>query len=212
MAVAQPARSWLATFAFSTTLALSSPCVTCLPPPEMLSEHHPLTRHHLLPPATLATSGDCCYCRSGCGAFNGHRPSPFAHDRMDGKQVQSRRKESDILGSRAFAIHEADVAREPESLWRKARLEPFTSLINRSDVGHLVAHASARDRIWALRKDPRIAALLAAERFDYQKKVSKDRPMQAVDLYLIHALGVTGGNRFIEAVTNRPSPVQSCCW
>jgi hypothetical protein len=39
----------------------------------------------------------------------------------------------------------------------------------------------------------------------YQKGLSKDRPLQTVDLYLIHALGVTGANRFIEAVTKRPS-------
>ena len=59
--------------------------------------------------------------------------------------------------------------------------------------------------MWALRNDPRISTLLAAEQLNYQKQLSKDRPLQVVDLYLIHALGVTGGNRFIEAVTNRPS-------
>jgi hypothetical protein len=47
--------------------------------------------------------------------------------------------------------------------------------------------------------------LLAAERLDYQRELANDHVLQVVNLYLIHALGVTGANRFIEAVTNRPS-------
>jgi hypothetical protein len=81
----------------------------------------------------------------------------------------------------------------------------LANLVDRSDVGYLVVSTSARNRIWALRHDPRIATLLAAERLDYQKELSKDRPLQVVDMYLIHALGITGANRFIEAVTKRPS-------
>ena len=81
----------------------------------------------------------------------------------------------------------------------------LASLIHRSEIGHLVAHTPASDGIWALRKEPRIAALLAAERLGYQKALSKARALQVVDLYLIHALGVTGANRFIGALTNRPS-------
>jgi hypothetical protein len=81
----------------------------------------------------------------------------------------------------------------------------LANLVHRSDVGLLIVSTLAGNRVWALRNDPRIATLLAAERLDHQKELSKDRALQAVDLYLIHALGVTGANRFIEAVAKRPS-------
>jgi hypothetical protein len=87
----------------------------------------------------------------------------------------------------------------------KHGLSHLVGLIHRSGTGHLVAHVPAKHRLWSLRNDPRTATLLAAERLDYQRVLSKDRALQIVDLYLIHALGITGANRFVEAVTERPS-------
>lgn len=83
----------------------------------------------------------------------------------------------------------------------------FADLIHRSDAGYLIVDGSAKDVIWKLRNEPRIATLLAAERLYDQKEhwQNSDRPLQLVDLYLVHALGVAGANRFSEAVTYRPS-------
>ena len=85
MAVPQRARSWLAIFAFSATLALSSSCETYSAAARnvkrtALTDVTPSLAEQPSPPPKI-----CRYCRSGRGAFNGHRPSPFAHDRMDGK-------------------------------------------------------------------------------------------------------------------------------
>jgi hypothetical protein len=83
----------------------------------------------------------------------------------------------------------------------------FAGLVHRSDAGHLVIQTSSGDQIWKLRNETRIATLLAAERLRYQRELrqNSDRPLQLTDLYLVHALGVTGANRLLEAVTNSPS-------
>jgi hypothetical protein len=88
----------------------------------------------------------------------------------------------------------------------KHGLSSLAGLISRTDNGRLIVRASGR-RILALRSDPRIAVLLAAERMDYQKEIWSDsgRLPRPTDLYLMHALGVTGTTRFLEAVAARPS-------
>ncbi len=205
MAVPQPARWWLATFVFFAALVLSNPCTihsaaarnvkrtssTDLtpslaarpaPPPEtVVAAVRDAERSTGIDPALLLTIAAT--------------ESRF--------QANAKNRTSSALGLLQFT--KQTWLENLKKFGGKHGLSHLASLIHRSDIGYLVVHGPARDRISALRNDPRIATLLAAERLDYQKEQSKDRHLQFVDFYLIHALGAAGANRFIEAVSNRPS-------
>lgn len=69
------------------------------------------------------------------------------------------------------------------------------------------ADAAQRDEILALRKDPEIAAALAAE-FAADNRQSLEqalgRPVDDTELYLAHFLGAGGATSFIKAMENDP--------
>jgi Transglycosylase SLT domain len=192
MAVSQRERLWLAIFAFSAMLVLSSCCETNsaaarssrkqpIDVTPSLAEVLDAERLTGIDPALLLTIA-------------------WTESRF---QADAKNRTSSAVGLLQFTNQ--TWLENIKTFGGKHGFNHWANLVHRTDVGHLVVSNSARDRVWALRNDPRIATLLAAERFDYQKELSKERALQVVDLYLIHALGVTGANRFIEAVTKRPS-------
>jgi hypothetical protein len=205
MAVAQRARSWLVTLAFSTTLALSSPCITNSAVARDFKRTQPtdvtpsLADQPTSPPEIVVNAV------LNAGRSTGIDPALLLTIAWteSGFRTEAKNQTSSAAGLLQFT--KQTWLENMKTFGRKHGLSHLAGLIHRSGVGHLVVRASARDRIWTLRNDPRIATLLAAERLDYQRELSKGHVLQVVDLYLIHALGVTGANRFIEAVTNRPS-------
>lgn len=65
---------------------------------------------------------------------------------------------------------------------------------------------SAR-RILQLREDPRLSAVLAAERLKHARpslETTLGRPARPADLYLVHLLGPTGARRFLAALRETP--------
>ena len=205
MTVPQRARSWLAAFAFSATLALSSPgaiysaaarnvkrAALTDPTPSLAEQPSP-------PPVTVITAV------LDAGHSTGIDPALLLTIASTESRFRADAKNKTSSAAGLLQFTKQTWLENMKKFGGKHGLSRFADQIRRSSVGHLVVHAPARDRIWALRNDPHIATLLAADRLDYQKGQSKDRQPQVVDLYVIHALGVTGANRFIEAVTNRPS-------
>jgi hypothetical protein len=64
------------------------------------------------------------------------------------------------------------------------------------------------DQVLALRDNPRISAVLAAERLaaaQRQLEGSLGRELGATDLYLVHLLGHAGAQRYLRALTERPA-------
>jgi hypothetical protein len=205
MAAAQHARSSLATFALSMTLALSSACITYSAAARDLKRTQPtdatpsLADQPSQPPKMIVDAVlDAAH-------STGIDPALLLTIAWTESRFRAKAKNRTTSAAGLLQFTKQTWLETMKAFGEKHGLSHLTDLIHRSDLGHLVVHASAGNRIWALRNNPRIATLLAAERLDYQKEMSKDRPLQLVDLYLIHAMGVTGGNRFIEAVTDRPS-------
>ncbi|WP_207538873.1 transglycosylase SLT domain-containing protein [Sabulicella rubraurantiaca] len=61
--------------------------------------------------------------------------------------------------------------------------------------------------ILRLREDPRLSALLAAERLRAARPRLEEalgRSVEPADLYLVHLLGVTGARRFLAAIRTNP--------
>ena len=205
MAVPQRARSWLATFAFSATLVLSSCCVTYSAAARDVkrtpsTDVTPSLAEQPSPPPEIVVTAVLDAERS-----TGIDPALLLTIAWTESRFRADAKNQTSSAAGLLQFTKQTWLENMKTFGGKHGFSHLANLIHRSDVGHLVVRTSARNRIWALRNEPRIATLLAAERFDYQKELSKDRPLQVVDLYLIHALGVTGASRFIEAVANRPS-------
>jgi hypothetical protein len=62
--------------------------------------------------------------------------------------------------------------------------------------------------VLALRDDPRLSALLAAERIIQARaglEQALGRPAEAADLYAVHLLGSAGARRFLDALHRTPS-------
>jgi hypothetical protein len=204
MTVPQRARSWLVVGAFSTTLALSSPgtiysaaarnvkrAALTDPTPSLAEQPSP-------PPVTVVTAV------LDAGHSTGIDPALLLTIASTESRFRADAKNKASSAAGLLQFTKQTWLENMKTFGGKHGLSRLADQIHRSSVGHLVVDAPAGDRIWALRNDPRIATLLAADRLDYQQEQSKDRHPQIVDLYLIHALGVTGASRFIEAVTNRP--------
>ena len=91
----------------------------------------------------------------------------------------------------------------------------------RHGVGHLSRHlvrgedgriTAARphviEQVLKLRDNPRLATALAAERLAHAQRtleVRLGRPANATDLYLVHLLGQTGGERLLRIHAERPA-------
>ena len=205
MAFPQRARSWSATFAFAATLALSSPCVTYTAAARdvkrtRLTDVTPSLADQPAQPPEIVVNAVLNAWRS-----TGIDPALLLTIAWTESRFRTEAKNQTSSAAGLLQFTKQTWLENIKTFGRKHGLSYLAGMIHQSSVGHLVMRAPARNRIWALRNDPRIATLLAAERLDYQKELSKDRPLQVVDLYLIHALGATGANRFIEAVANRPS-------
>ena len=205
MAVPQRARSWLAISVFSATLALSSPWtihsavarnIKRTPSTDLTPS---LAEQPARPPQTVVAAV------LDAGRSTGIDPALLLTIAATESRFRTDAKNQTSSASGLLQFTKQTWLENMKKFGGKYGLSRFADLIHRSGTGHLVVRASAKGRIWALRNDPRIATLLAAERLDYQKEQSKDRPLQVMDFYLIHALGVAGANRFIEAVTDRPS-------
>jgi hypothetical protein len=204
MAVPQRVRSWLVVVPFSAMFALSSPVAIYSAAARnvkwaALTDPTPsLTEQPSPPPVTVINAVlDAEHSTGIDPALLLTIASTESRFRADAKN-----KTSSAAGLLQFT--KQTWLENMKTFGGKHGLSDLADQIHRSSVGHLVVHAPARDRIWALRNDQRIATLLAADRLNYQQEQSKDRHPQIVDLYLIHAWGVTGASRFIEAVTNRP--------
>jgi hypothetical protein len=205
MAVPQRERSWLAIFAFSVMLVLSSCCETYSAAARSISRIQPidvtpsLAEQPSPPPKIVVTAV------LGAERLTGIDSALLLTFAWTESRFQADAKNLTSSAVGLLQFTKQTWLENMKTFGGKHGFNHLANLVHRSGVGHLVVSNSARNRVWALRNDPRIATLLAAERLIYQKEVSKDRPLQVVDLYLIHALGVTGANRFIEAVTERPS-------
>jgi hypothetical protein len=77
-----------------------------------------------------------------------------------------------------------------------------------ADGGGLrVNDPAIRKQILDLRRDPEVAAIMAAEHAADNKAILEsklNRPVDATDLYLAHFLGVTGAQKFLRAVAASP--------
>ena len=204
MAVPQRARLWLGAFAFSAALALSSSYAIHSATARNIKRTSStdltptLAEQRSPPPETVVAAV------LDAGRSTGIDPALLLTIAATESRFQANAKNR-TSRQRGCCNSRTDLAREPEEIWGKAWLEPFSG----SDLSVRrwlsCCTRSRQEQNIGLRNDPRIATLLAAERLDYQKEQSKDRHLQVVDFYLIHALGVSGANRFIEAVSNRPS-------
>ena len=204
MTVPQRERSWLAIFAFSAMLVSSTCCVTYSAAAQSsriqrIDVTPSLAEQPSPPPKIVVTAV------LDAERLTGIDPALLLTIAWTESRFQADAKNwtSSAVGLLQFT--KQTWLENMKTFGGRHGFNHLANLVHRTDGGHLVVSNLARDRVWALRIDPRIATLLAAERLDYQKELSKDRPLQVVDLYLIHALGVTGANRFIEAVTKRPS-------
>ncbi len=205
MAVPQRARLWLATFVFSAALALSSSYSIHSATARNVKRTSSTNRTPTLaerpspPPETVVAAV------LDAGRSTGIDPALLLTIAATESRFQANAKNRTSSATGLLQFTKQTWLENLKKFGGKHGLSNLAALIYRSGVGYLVVRAPARNRISALRNDPRIATLLAAERLDYQKEQSKDRQLQVVDFYLIHALGVAGANRFIEAVSNRPS-------
>lgn len=81
--------------------------------------------------------------------------------------------------------------------------------IKLGDDGRLrVADPALRKRILDLRRDPAIAAAMAAEHAaDNEERLAAklDRPVEPADLYLAHFLGLSGATGFLRAMESNPT-------
>lgn len=205
MAVPQRARLWLGAFAFSAALALSSSYAIHSATARNIKRTSStdltptLAEQRSPPPETVVAAV------LDAGRSTGIDPALLLTIAATESRFQANAKNRTSSATGLLQFTKQTWLENLKKFGGKHGLSHLAALIYRSGVGYLVARAPARNRISALRNDPRIATLLAAERLDYQKEQSKDRHLQVVDFYLIHALGVSGANRFIEAVSNRPS-------
>lgn len=91
----------------------------------------------------------------------------------------------------------------------KYGLSEYADAINkRSDGTPVVADRTLRKEILELRKDPKIAALMAAEYAGENKKTLErnlGREVGDTELYLAHFLGAGGATRFLKAMDRNPS-------
>ncbi|MCB4822446.1 transglycosylase SLT domain-containing protein [Roseicella aerolata] len=81
------------------------------------------------------------------------------------------------------------------------RTDAATGAITTRDPRHL-------KQILDLRDNPRLSAVLAAERINRARgglQASLGRPVRAEDLYLVHLLGPAGAQRFLTALEKSPS-------
>lgn len=80
--------------------------------------------------------------------------------------------------------------------------------IGRSSSGHLgVADAGTRRAILALRNDPAVASLMAAEHASDNKDIleaATGREATGTDLYMAHFLGAAGAKKFLTAMAANP--------
>ena len=204
MAVSQGERSWLAIFAFSAMLVLSSCCETNsaaarssrIQPIDVTPS---LAEQPSPPPKIVVTAV------LDAERLTGIDPALLLTIAWTESRFQADAKNRTSSAEGLLQFTKQTWLENIKTFGGKHGFSHLANLVHRSDVGLLIVSTLAGNRIWALRNDPRLATLLAAERLDHQKELSKDRALQAVDLYLIHALGVTGANRFIEAVAKRPS-------
>ena len=178
MAVPQRARSWLATFAFATTLALSSPCVTYTAAARdvkrtQLTDVTPSFADQPSQPPEIVVNAVLNAWR-----LTGIDPALLLTIAWTESRFRAEAKNRTSSAAGLLQFTKQTWLENIKTFGRKHGLSHLTGLIHQSGVGHLVVHAPAKNRIWALRNDPRIATLLAAERLNYQKKQSKDRPLQ----------------------------------
>ncbi len=91
----------------------------------------------------------------------------------------------------------------------KYGLSDQAAAITRTKDGKpMVASKAARQDILELRKDPKVAALMAAEfAKDNKQTLEKNlgRSVGETELYLSHFLGATGATRFLKAMERNPS-------
>ncbi len=81
-------------------------------------------------------------------------------------------------------------------------------ITRRSNGSLTVADPALRREILALRKDPEISALMAAEYANENREYLASRLNREVtdtDLYMAHFLGAGGANKFLQAMENNPS-------
>ena len=207
MAVPQCHRAWMVAFVFSATLALSSLYITGSATARELhlarfANDSPVFAEPPSPPPQRIV-------RAVLDAQRSTGIDPALLLAIAWTESRFRVDAKNLASSAAGLLQFTDQTwlENVKAFGRRHGMSRFAGLIHRSDAGYLVMHTSSRDRIWKLRNEPWIATLLAAERLDHQRELwqKSDRPMQLVDLYLVHALGVTGANRLLEAVTNSPS-------
>lgn len=80
-------------------------------------------------------------------------------------------------------------------------------LVEVVDGRFVVADPAARERILALRRDPYLAAVMAAEMYrrDQARMAERvQREFRPVDLYLMHFFGPTDAERFFRALAEQP--------
>ena len=213
MAVPQRARSWLVISAFSATLALSSPWtihfaaarnVKRTPSTDLTPS---LAEQPSRPPETVVAAV------LDAGRSTGIDPALLLTIAATESRFRTNAKNTTSSAAGLLQFTKQTWLENMKKFGGKHGLSRFAALIHRSGTGDLVVHAPAKGRIWALRNDPRIATLLAAERLDYQKEQSKDRPLQVMDFVPHPCLGrrwsqplYRGGHQ------SSVSAMQGCCW
>lgn len=92
-------------------------------------------------------------------------------------------------------------------------LQDYAAGLKRMEAGGQDAtdtHDRLRDEVLALRFDPRLAALLAAENIKrnlrYLSRKTRREPGRT-ELYLLHFLGLSGAARFLEALDAEPAAI-----
>lgn len=92
---------------------------------------------------------------------------------------------------------------------KKHNLDRFVDVIDKDDKGvYHVKNLKNKKVLLALRNNPKISAIMAAETMKANKNLVEDKignTVRVKDSYLIHVLGPTGASKFFENLHKRPN-------
>jgi hypothetical protein len=92
---------------------------------------------------------------------------------------------------------------------RKHNLDRFVDVIYKDKKGHYhIKNERNKNVLLALRNNPKISAIMAAEMMKTNKNLVEDKignKVKGKDAYLIHVLGPGGASKFFESLHKRPN-------
>ena len=213
MAVPQRARSWLAIFAFSAALALGSPWTMHSGIARTVKRTSSLTRHQVWPssPRHLPRLSSLPFWMRRVQRASTQHFYSLSQRLKAGSRANAKNHTSSAVGLLQFT--KQTWLENLKKFGGKHGLSYLAVLIHRSGTGYLVVHAPARNKISALRYDPRIATLAGCGTFGLPTGTVEGSASASRGL-LPHPCV---GNRWSQPVyrggiQSSVSAMQGCCW